>query len=153
MFDETIPNKDFEFYFKTEEDPIAIGWSYTEKTGYKNHLYIVGGGHCTLAFSKLMSTMDFYIHLFEDREQLNTFEKNNYAHEKTIIKDYSEISQLIPSGENNYVVVMTFGYRTDDIAVRALMNKDFRYFGLLGSKKKSETMFAEYRKKELMKMF
>ncbi len=141
LFDETIPNKDFEFYFKTEEE-----WSYTEKTGYKNHLYIVGGGHCALAFSKLMGTMDFYIHLFDYREQLNTIEKNNYAHEKTIIKDYSEISQLIPSGENNYVVVMTFGYRTDDIAVRALMNKNFRYFGLLGSKKKSETMFADYRK-------
>jgi xanthine dehydrogenase accessory factor len=42
---------------------------------------------------------------------------------------------------------MTFGYRTDDIALRALMNKNFRYFGLLGSKKKSEKMFEEYRKK------
>ncbi len=90
--------------------------------------------------------MDFYIHSFEDREQLNTFEKNNYAHEKTIVKDYSEISQLIPSGENNYVVVMTFGYRTDDVALRALMNKNFKYLGLLGSKKKSEKMFADYRK-------
>ncbi len=141
LFDETIPNKDFEFYFKTEEE-----WSYIEKTGYKNHLYIIGGGHCALAFSKLMSTMDFYLHLFDYREQLNTIEKNNYAHQKTILKDYSEISQLIPSGENNYVVVMTFGYRTDDIALRALMNKNFKYFGLLGSKRKSEKMFAGYRK-------
>ncbi len=41
---------------------------------------------------------------------------------------------------------MTFGYRTDDIAVRALLQKDFKYFGLLGSKKKIEKMFTEYRK-------
>ena len=106
VFDDTLPTKDFEFNIKNEEE-----WSYSEKTGYKNHLYIVGGGHCALAFSKIMSMMDFYINLFEDREQLNTVEKNNYVHEKTVIKDYSELSNLIPSGENNYVVVMTFGYR------------------------------------------
>ena len=144
LFNNNIPSKDFEFNIKTEED-----WAFTEKTGYKNHLYIIGGGHCALAFSKLMYTMDFYIHLFEDREQLNTVEKNNYAHKKMIVKDYSELKELIPSGENNYVVVMTFGYRTDDIAVRALMQKQFKYFGLLGSKKKIEKMFEDYRKEGL----
>ena len=141
LFDDTASGKDFEFDLKTEEH-----WSYTEKIGYKNHLYIIGGGHCALAFSKLMCSMDFYIHLFEDREQLNTVEKNNYAHEKLIVKDYSELKELIPSGENNYVVVMTFGYRTDDIAVRALLQKQFKYFGLLGSKKKIEKMFDDYKK-------
>ncbi|HUS02868.1 MAG TPA: XdhC family protein, partial [Chitinophagaceae bacterium] len=110
-----------------------------------NHLYIVGGGHCALAFSKLMSMMDFYIHLFEEREGLNTMAANNYAHEKNIVNDYSELKTHIPAGENNYVVVMTFGYRTDDIAVRALLNKNFKYFGLLGSKKKIEKMFEDYK--------
>ncbi len=141
LFNDSPPGKDFEFNLMSEEE-----WSYTEKTGYKNHLYIIGGGHCALAFSKLMCSMVFYIHLFEDREQLNTVEKNNYIHEKKIVKDYSELKELIPSGENNYVVVMTFGYRTDDIAVRSLMNKDFKYFGLLGSKKKIEKMFDDYKK-------
>ena len=35
-------------------------------------------------------------------------------------------------------LVMLFddlGYRTDDIAVRALLQKDFKYLGLLGSKR------------------
>ena len=151
LFDDASAEKDpitigFEFNSKTDEDPIAIGWSYKEKTGYKNHLYIIGGGHCALAFSKLMSTMDFYIHLIEEREGLNTLLKNDSVHEKKIVRDYSELSGLIPSGKNNYVVVMTFGYRTDDIAVRALLGKDFKYFGLLGSKKKIEKMFADYRK-------
>ncbi|HEV8080077.1 MAG TPA: XdhC family protein [Chitinophagaceae bacterium] len=141
LFEDKLPAKDFVFSLKNEDD-----WTYTENIGYKNHLYVVGGGHCALAFSKLMSEMDFYIHLFEDREGLNTMEANNYVHEKTVVKDYSDLAQQIPSGENNYVVVMTFGYRTDDIAIRALMQKQFKYFGLLGSKKKIEKMFAEYRK-------
>lgn len=139
-FEDVLPANDFEFILKNEED-----WSYTEKVGYKNHLYIIGGGHCALALSKLMSMMDFYIHLFEERNGLNTLEANNYVHEKTIVNDYAELKELVPTGKNNYVVVMTFGYRTDDIAVRALVNKEFKYFGLLGSKKKIEKMFTEYK--------
>jgi xanthine dehydrogenase accessory factor len=140
LFEDALPANDFEFNLRNEEN-----WNYKEKIGYKNHLYIIGGGHCALAFCKLMSTMDFYIHLFEDREGLNTMEANSYAHEKTVVKAYSDLSKLIPSGENNYVVVMTFGYRTDDTAVRALLDKRFKYFGLLGSKKKIEKMFTDYK--------
>ena len=93
--------------------------------------------------------MDFYVHLYDDRENLNIFLENNFAHQKTVVNDYSELKTLIPSSENNYVVVMTVGYRTDDIVVRSLMDKDFRFFGLLGSKKKIEKMFADYGKEGL----
>ena len=41
---------------------------------------------------------------------------------------------------------MTFGYRTDDVALKALLGKEFKYIGLLGSKYKVEKMFDDYRK-------
>src|SRR5579875_3084943 len=59
-FSETVSSVDFHFEMQSEED-----WIYKEKIGYKNHLYIIGGGHCALAFSKIMNMMDFYIHLFD----------------------------------------------------------------------------------------
>jgi xanthine dehydrogenase accessory factor len=37
------------------------------------------------------------------------------------------------------------GYRSDDIAVRTLLDKNFNYFGMLGSKTKMEKMFADFR--------
>src|SRR5689334_6274033 len=116
-FSSAIPEKDFEFEMRSEED-----WSYREKIGYKNHLFIIGGGHCALAFSKLMSSMDFYIRVYDERKNLKTMEENNFAHEKYFINDYTELNKLIPSGNNHYVVIMTFGYRTDDVVVRALLN-------------------------------
>ena len=105
-------------------------------------MHIIGGGHCALAFSKLMRDMDFYIKVYDDRPALNTFEENNYAHEKIIVSSYSELESRIESGNNVYVVVMTFGYRTDDQAIKALLNKNFKYLGVLGSKKKMEKMFT-----------
>jgi xanthine dehydrogenase accessory factor len=115
-----------------------------EKTGYKNYLHIVGGGHCALALSKIMRGMDFYIHLYDDRAGLNTMDLNEFAHQKTIVPGYSSLTGLIEGGNNVYVVIMTFGYRTDDEALRALLGKTFKYIGMLGSKNKIEKMFTGY---------
>ena len=139
-FDENIPIKNFEFSLRSEED-----WQYREKTGYKNHLFIIGGGHCALAFSKLMSQLDFYIRVFDERKDLKTMIENEWAHEKHFINDYTELSDLVPPGNVHYVVIMTFGYRTDDIAARALLNRKFKYLGLLGSQSKVKKMFEDYR--------
>jgi xanthine dehydrogenase accessory factor len=125
---------------KSEDD-----WIYKEKTGYKNQLFIIGGGHCALAFSKLMRSMDFYIRVYDERSGLKTMVENDAAHEQHFIAGYEELEQLVPPGASHYVVIMTFGYRTDDVALRALLGKEFKYLGLLGSKKKVEKMFEDYR--------
>jgi len=140
-FSLTAPVKDFYFDMRSEED-----WEYIEKTGYKNHLFIIGGGHCSLAFSKLMRSMDFYIRLYDERKDLKTLVENDFAHEKHFINDYSELNELISSGNTHYVVIMTLGYRSDDLAIRALVNKEFKYIGILGSKTKFAKMLDEYRR-------
>jgi xanthine dehydrogenase accessory factor len=119
-------------------------WTYRGEIGYRQHIHIVGAGHCSLALSELMSKLDFYVHVYDDRPGLHTLQQNRFAHEQCIVGSYSELAEKIPSGNRHYVVVMTFGYRTDDIAIRALLNKSFRYFGILGSKSKIAKMFEGY---------
>ena len=140
-FSHSVPATDYHFSMETEEQ-----WAYTEKTGYKNQLFIIGGGHCALAFSRLMREMDFYITLYEERMGLNTLEKNEFAHELITVDDYTGLGNLIPSGRNQYVVIMTFGYRTDDVALRALLGKRFCYLGVLGSRNKMAKLFEDYRR-------
>ncbi|MEO5572143.1 MAG: XdhC family protein [Bacteroidia bacterium] len=140
FFSDLIPQEKYFLRRKDEHD-----FEFIERTGYKNHLFIVGGGHCSLAFSKLMSSMDFHIHLLEDRIHLFTFLQNNFVQEKKIVDHYSLLKDFIPDGENNYVVIMTFGYRPDKVALKALMDKNFKYLGVLGSKSKIEKMFDELR--------
>jgi xanthine dehydrogenase accessory factor len=144
MFTASVPAEDYFFSFKSETE-----WEYREKTGYKNQLFIIGGGHCALALSRLMREMDFYITLYEERKDLNTLERNHFAHEIIYVDDYTGLGNLIPSGRNQYVVIMTFGYRTDDIALRSLINKQFTYLGVLGSKTKMEKLFADYREESV----
>jgi xanthine dehydrogenase accessory factor len=141
QFDAAIPQKNFVYTFESESN-----WLYKEKTGFKEQLFIIGGGHCALAFSKLMAQMDFYIRVYDERRDLKTLVENEAAHEKHIINDYTQLKELIPSGDNHYVVIMTFGYRSDDTALRSLLGKNFRYTGVLGSQHKMEKLFDEYRK-------
>jgi xanthine dehydrogenase accessory factor len=131
---------EFRFTYTSDED-----WCYEEKIGYKDHLYIIGAGHCSLALSKVMTMLGFYIHLYDDRFGLNTYEQNAFAHEKVLVKNYTDVKDIIPD-DNNYVVVMTMGYRTDDVVIKALLDKPFKYFGILGSKKKIEKMFTDYKR-------
>ncbi len=140
-FDGSPPANDFYYSFQSEAE-----WTYREKTGYKNQLFIIGGGHCALALSRLMRPMDFYIRVYDDRKGLKTMVENEMAHEKILVRDYTELKDLVPGGDNNYVVIMTFGYRTDDIALRAVLGTDLEYLGMLGSKSKIGKMFNDYKK-------
>jgi xanthine dehydrogenase accessory factor len=127
------------FHFKFEQSG-ENEFVYEESLGYKNKLFIIGGGHCALALSELMSKMDFHISLFDDRRQLNTLDKNHFADEKIIIDSYENIGEFIPERANAYVVVMTLGYKFDEIVIRKLFDRNFKYFGVLGSKAKMKTL-------------
>jgi xanthine dehydrogenase accessory factor len=134
-------NEDFRFERSGENE-----FFYEEKLGYKNKLFIIGGGHCALALSEIMSKMDFYIALFDDRADLNTLAKNEFVHEKKIIASYEKIGEFIESGNNVYVVVMTLGYKFDETVIRRLFDKTFKYFGVLGSRAKMKTLLRNLEK-------
>ena len=119
---------------------------YEEKLGFKNKLYIVGGGHCALALSEIMSKMDFRIALFDDRPDLNTLAKNVYVHEKNVIESYEKIDDYIPPGANHFVVVMTLGYQSDEVVIRRLLDVKFKYFGVLGSLGKMATLLKNLKR-------
>ena len=120
-------------------------WSYKTTLGYSNDLTIIGGGHCSLALSRLMAGMDFYIRVYDDRAGLSTMTENDAAHEKIVVDSYTALASLVKPGPSHYVVIMTMGYRSDDQALRALSTHRFAYLGMLGSATKIERLREQYR--------
>jgi xanthine dehydrogenase accessory factor len=115
-------------------------WSFSETNSLIQKVYIIGGGHVGLALSEVLSRMDFEIHILDHRKNLNTMMQNTFAASKQTV-GFEEIGNYIPQGDNIYVVIMSFGYRTDDVIIRQLINKDFLYIGMLGSREKIATLF------------
>jgi xanthine dehydrogenase accessory factor len=118
-------------------------WVFKEQLGFKNKLYVFGGGHVSVAVSKIFKELDFLVTVFDDRNcDLVTFRDNEFANSKKII-DYSKADNYVPNGDNIYVIIITFGHKTDSIVLRNVINKEVKYIGLMGSKKKIASIFEE----------
>jgi xanthine dehydrogenase accessory factor len=117
-------------------------WSLVEKINFRPVLNILGGGHVSLALSKFASQVGFSVTVFDDRKNLNTVERNDFAH-FVFVPDYEKIHEYIDSGQNKYLVLMTFGYRSDKVLLQQLLSCDFKYLGMIGSQNKIDQLFAE----------
>ena len=115
-------------------------WKYKEQIGFKNTLYIVGGGHVSVAVSELFVTLGFHVNVFDDRKDLNTLEQNTSAHQKTIV-NFQEIGSYIAEGKHSYVAIMTNRYIDDKLVLSKLINKKLAYLGVLGSTAKLKAMW------------
>ncbi|MFT4533853.1 MAG: xanthine dehydrogenase accessory factor [Saprospiraceae bacterium] len=125
----------FEYKITSSED-----WFYKEQIGYRNTLYIVGGGHVSVAVSELFISLGFYVIVIDNRENLNTLDLNNSAQQKIVV-DFNEIGNHIHEGPECYVAIMTNRYTDDKLVLSKLIRSSFAYIGLLGSTAKLKTMW------------
>ncbi|MGE5109198.1 MAG: XdhC family protein [Sphingobacteriales bacterium] len=119
-------------------------WLYSEPVFQQPVIHIIGGGHVSLALSELMQFLGFYVKLYDDRPGLNTIQQNLFANEKHIVA-YETICNYLDLSKEDFVVIMTIGYRTDKLVLKQLLDQDIFYLGLLGSEKKTETLLEELR--------
>ncbi len=132
-------------------------WYYKEQIDFKDTLYIVGGGHVGLSTSKIFRLLGFYIVILDDRQHLNTFDLNDYAHEKHIIQ-YREIEKYIKPGKTSFVAIMTNKHSDDKFVLSKIIKNNYKYLGVLGSKTKMQIMFKSllnegFTDKELNKVY
>jgi xanthine dehydrogenase accessory factor len=127
--------QNFTFTFNNEKV-----WQYEENLFQQNIIYIIGGGHVGLALSKIMSFLNFYIVVLDDRSEIDTMKKNVFANEKIVIS-YDKIEDYIKEGDNNYLVIMTHGHKADELVLRKMLNKKVKYIGMMGSPEKVKYIF------------
>jgi len=115
-------------------------WQYEENMNIRELLYIIGGGHVGLALSKISTIVGFYTVVLDDREDLDTMKENRFAHEKIIV-DYGGVDEHIEEGDHSYVVIMTAGHKADKQVLENLVDKEFKYLGMIASKKKRAEIY------------
>ncbi|MBU3713339.1 MAG: XdhC/CoxI family protein [Ferruginibacter sp.] len=136
-----------EMYHDTKNELVYISqneWEYREVLNQRSVIHIIGGGHISLALSEMMHMLNFYVHVYDDRKDLNTFHENDFADEKHLI-DYTTIKSQLKATSSDFVVIMTIGYRTDKLVLKQIIDQSFYYIGMLGSENKIKIMFDELR--------
>lgn len=110
-------------------------WCYRHVSGPRVTVYLVGGGHVSLALSALLRGLDFRVVVLEERGQVSSFLQNTQAHQKRVC-GYEELGAEIPDGEAVFAAIMTHSHERDFVALRALAGKRLGYLGVLGSRSK-----------------
>ncbi len=118
----------------------GTGWRYEENLGYADTAYIVGGGHVCLALSRVLATLPFRIVVFDPRPDV--LKANVHAHERCLLP-FKAVARKIPTGTHSYVLIMTPSHVADDVVLRQLARKNFKYLGLMASKTKAQALVAQ----------
>lgn len=113
-------------------DTDAAHWVYTHHCGTEGEVWLVGGGHVSLALSALLVGVNFRVVVCEERQGITTLAANHHAHAQLNLP-YEALAHTIPDGTLVFVGIMTHAWERDAAALTALEGKMLGYLGLLGS--------------------
>ena len=111
----------------------ADSWLYTEKLSDPPTVYIFGGGHCSLALTPVLNSLNLRVVVVDNREHVWTVAENKWAWKKTVC-DYEDVSGLVKSDGEALVVVMTASHTGDATVLSQMLPKSLKYLGMMASR-------------------
>jgi xanthine dehydrogenase accessory factor len=108
-------------------------------------LIIFGAGHITRSLTPLVKLAGFQVSVVEDSPDL--LQKDNFPEtEDLILTDMEQFARDLPSDSRTYIVLLSRGFSRDKAILSKLIQKDFKYIGMIGSQRKIRTMEEELQK-------
>ena len=106
----------------------------------KEELLIFGAGHIALCVSKLAKTVGFKVTVIDDRQEFANKERFPEADEIMIdlLENVFEKIKILPF---SYIVIVTRGHLQDQKVLSHTIKSNAAYIGMIGSRKKNETVF------------
>ena len=105
-------------------------------------LYIFGAGHVSVNLYKVATSAGFEVTVVDDRETYANRERFPEAKE-VIAEDFAQAMARLTPNESSYIVIVTRGHRDDMRVLRWAVQTQARYVGMIGSKRKTITIFRE----------
>src|SRR6202158_62350 len=105
-------------------------------------LYIFGAGHVSVNLYKVARSAGFDVTVVDDREAYANRERFPEAQE-IICEDFDRAMARLNPSESAYLVIVTRGHRDDMRVLRWAVQTSARYIGMIGSKRKTITIFKE----------
>jgi xanthine dehydrogenase accessory factor len=105
-------------------------------------LYMFGAGHVAVNLYKVASNAGFDITVIDDREAYANRERFPDAKE-VITDDFDKAMARLSPKDSAYIVILTRGHRDDMRVLRWAVQTPARYIGMIGSKRKTISIFRE----------
>ena len=111
----------------------------------EGRVFVLGGGHVSLELAALLHRLDFRHIVIDDRAAFCSPERFPDA-ERTLVAPFRSLGkvlagELAPTAADAFCI-MTRGHEGDTDAVRFALGTPASYIGVMGSRRKRESMFA-----------
>lgn len=113
-------------------------------------LYVFGGGHISFFITKIAKMVGFRVVVTDDRAEFANRERFPDADE-IIAENFSSAFQKLTINKSSYIVIVTRGHLHDEKVMEWAVKTDARYIGMIGSKKKKQTLFSNLQAKGISK--
>jgi xanthine dehydrogenase accessory factor len=111
-------------------------------------LYIFGAGHVSINLYRVAHDAGFDVTVVDDREAYAN--RGRFPEAKEVIaQDFEQAMAKVSPSESSYIVIVTRGHRDDMRVLRWAVQTRARYIGMIGSKRKTITIFRELVKEGL----
>jgi xanthine dehydrogenase accessory factor len=104
--------------------------------------FIFGGGHVSKSLSKVANLAGFATIIIDDREAFANKERFPEADE-VYAEEYESVFPKLTITSTSYLIIVTRGHRDDMRVLRWAVQTQARYIGMIGSKRKTITIFHE----------
>ena len=106
-------------------------------------LVIAGAGHIGQAVAHLGHLLDFEVTVIDDRSEFTRQECLPEA-DRIIVDDIGRAVRNFPVSSDTFVVIVTRGHRHDGEALRACLDSQAAYIGMIGSRSKIKQMRRQF---------
>lgn len=118
---------------------------YIEPILPKEKLVIFGAGHITRSLAPLMKGAGFKVSVVDDSPDL--LQKDKFPEtEDLLLTDMEQFARDLPSDPRTYIVLLSRGFSKDKTILTQLIQKDFKYIGMIGSARKIVTIKEDLKK-------
>ena len=118
---------------------------YIEPILQEEKLIIFGAGHITRSLAPLMRGAGFQVSVVEDSPDL--LQKDKFPEtEDLILTDMEQFARDLLPDPRTYIVLLSRGFSRDKAILTQLIQKDFKYIGMIGSLRKINTMKEDLQK-------
>ncbi len=130
--------------------PIAVSgsgddWTVTLQLLNPLRAAVLGGGHCGLALSRLLTDLGYDVTVFDVRAEAPAVGREAEVGRVEIVPDYTKAGARIDHPELTHVVVMTSDMPSDVRALLGVVGGPHPYVGVMGSATKAERIATALR--------
>jgi xanthine dehydrogenase accessory factor len=123
---------------------------FVEPIAPKPCLYIFGGGHISLFLATLAKLVGFKVVVVDDRPEFANPERFPDADE-VIAHDFPLAFSGLTINKSSYIAIVTRGHLQDETVLEWAVKTDAAYIGMIGSRKKNQTVFSHLQTKGVLK--